>query len=158
MAVIISTTSGGADVGTTKVDFGQVSPGANATANLYIRNTYTNKITNARFYFAQLTSSTYDGSATAADDFTELQAWGDGGANDGVGISQDGGTNYDRLTGSTMKDDASSVQLTASATAGEIAGGGGEEVNIIEKFAVPAAEDTGGTRQWDLVFAYDFTS
>ena len=161
MALIVSTTSGGADLAGAKVDFGNVVPGSSAIRELYIRNTYTNKVTNVRFYFAQL-SGTYDGAADPATDWAELKAWGDAAATDGVFLNQNATTPaWVQLKTGSLDSDANSVALSVDsgvAVAGEIAGGGTEEAHIQEKFAVPAGEDTGGSRQWDLVIAYSYTS
>ena len=161
MALIVSTTAGGADLAGAKVDFGNVVPGASATKDLYIRNTYTNKVTDVRLYFAKL-SGTYDGAADADTDWSELVAWGNAATTDGLFLNQNASSpSWTQLKDGSLDSDANSETLSTDsgvATAGEIAGGGAEEAHIQEKFAVPADEDTGGSRQWDLVIAYSYTS
>jgi len=161
MAVIVALTQGGNDIGTDKVDFGNVVPGGESIKDLYIRNTYTNKITDVRLYFAQL-SGTYDGDADASSDWSELLAWGDAASTDGLFLNQNAGSPaWTQLKTGSLDNDSNSVALSTDsgvANAGEIAGGGTEEAHIQEKIVAPANEDTGGSRQWDLVIAYSYTS
>lgn len=157
MALIVSLTSGGADL-TTKVDFGDIAVGASSVQDLYIRHDYTNKITDVTLFFGQL-SGTYDGNFDAATDWNELISWGDSAATDGVFLSQDAGTTFTQLKTGSLDTQVNGQTLATSSgvsTLGEIAPT--EEAHVQVKVAVPAGEDTGGTREFDFKVYYLYTS
>jgi len=163
MALIVSLASGGADVGSTKIDYGDITVGNSGQQTLYMRNTYNNNITNVTLYFAE--AATYTGNASAALDFAELQDWASatpddstGNVGNGLMLSQDGGSNYSQLKLGTLDSQANGEAISGGATPGEIAGGGTEELSSLYKVAVPAGEADGGERDFDLNIYYRYTS
>ena len=158
MALIVSETSGGADVGTTKIDFGNIPVGADVTKDLYISHNYNNKITDVTLFFGQL-SGTYDGDFDATTDWNELLSWGDNAVTDGAFLSQDSGSSFAQLKTGSLDAQANGVTVATSSgvsVAGEIATG--EESHQQVKIHVPAGEDTGGVREFDFKVYYLYTS
>jgi len=158
MALIVSLTSGGADIGSNKVDFGDIAVGADVTRDLYVRHDYTNKISDVTLFMGQL-SGIYDGDFDAATDWAELLAWGDGAATDGAFLSQDAGSTFTQLKTGSLDSQANGQTVATSsgvATAGEI--GTSEESHQQVKIHVPVGEDTGGVREFDFKAYYLYTS
>ena len=145
-----------------------INNGSNSTDHLYIRHDGVNKITSCGFYI-QAYSGVYAGGASAADDYTELLSWG-AGDTEGFLINQDllGGWAAGYVSHKTGQGtaaapitlDSDSIIGGASLGDGEIEGSdiGAEESHIMVKIAVPAAESTAGTRQFDQCLAYTYTS
>jgi hypothetical protein len=182
VSITWSSTAGGA--GIASLNHGTSANGNNTTAQeIFIRHNGVNPITACGFYFAQKSGS-YTGSATAADDFTEMIAWGDD--NDtadfgGIQINMDkegsfsGGstwgmseaqkTSVDNLkftvrtgVGNSL---ANAVTLsekmgTGMTTNGEIPAS--TNVSFQLRIKVPSSENVAGTRQFDQVLKYTYTS
>lgn len=185
MAVSItwSTTAGG--TGITSVSHGTSVNGGNTTAQqLYLRHDGLNPITACAFYFAQKSGS-YTGSATAADDFTELLAWGDevavddfggiqvnmdaegsfsGGATWGMSESQKTSVDGYKFTARTGTADSNSnavvlsEKMSASMSTNGVIPAGVQDATFQIRVLVPTAEDTAGTRQFDQVLKFTYTS
>jgi len=150
----------------TSVSWGNIQNGDEATAkDVYFWHDGTEKITNCQLYI-QPFSGTYNGSASAQDDYNELIAWGDGASDEGFLLNQN------TENGSSSYQTHNSSQGTASApftlsrnavigaggagTAGEL--DAGETAHIQVKIKVPSGEDTAGTRQFDQCLKYTYTS
>jgi len=155
MALIVSLTSGGADIGTTPIDLGDIAVGADSTKDIYIRHDYTNKITDVTLFFGQKTG-TYSGDFDAATDWAEVVGWGDNASTDGMFLSQDNGSTFTQLKTGSLDAQANGVLVSNTATVGEIAAG--EESHQQIKCHIPSGEDTGGVRQLDINIYYLYTS
>lgn len=178
--VIWSLTNGG-DAISTNLDYGlTLSNGQTGSSQtLYLRHDGTNPITDVGLFVRQY-SATYTGDATAATDFSELLAWGDGSASEdfgGLQINQDATGGFpsgswpafpdsDIGEGSTFRTGVGDSELNAislstatGATAAEtLQVGSTPNVRFATRIKVPTSEDTTGIRQWDLVIKYTFTS
>jgi hypothetical protein len=146
-----------------------------------------NSITNCAFYLAQY-SGAYSGGSSAANDYNELLAWGDGADDDAFGgyainMNATGSFANWATRGTNPYSDYSLVFNTSAnhgadadnafPTAAEMKGGGGGTDGVIEANApngygldyrfkcrvqVPTDEDTAGKRQFDLTLRYTYTS
>ena len=185
MAVSITWSSTAGGVGITSVSHGSATNGANTTAQqIFVRHDGTNPITACAFYFAQKSGS-YTGGFTATTDFAELLAWGDGAtanAFGGVQINMDsegsfsGGATWDmsqsqktsvdglKFTVRTSTGDATGTAVTLSEKMSTSMSTNGTLPNAVTnasfqiRLKVPTDEDTAGTRQFDQVLKYTFTS
>ncbi len=152
-----STPAGGAI--TPPNDLGDIGNGKNATDDIYIRHNGANKITACGF-FIQAYSGSYTGGATAAADYSELLEWGGrAGPTPPVGgfyIAQDSPT----WTYAVHKTGQGTVTVPIALSCGSVAAEiqNTEEVHIKIKVAVPSDEDTAGTRQFDQVLKFTYTS
>lgn len=185
MAVLItwSTTAGGA--GITNVNHGTSANGSNTSAQqVYIRHDGVNEITGCAFYFAQKSGS-YTGSFTASTDFNELLAWGDGNtasAFGGVQINMDaegsfsGGATWGMSeaqktstdgykftlrtgTGDNISNAVTlSEKMSASMSVNGTIPAGVNTATFQIRVKVPTDEDTAGTRQFDQVLKYTYTT
>lgn len=167
VAIIWSETTGGAAIAGDLV-WANINNGANDTDELFITHDGAEKITSCAFYI-QAYSGAYSGGDSAANDYTELMSWG-AGDTEGFLINQDHltappGSYVSHKTGRgtaavpiTLESD--SIVGGASLGNGEIEGSdtGTEESHIKVKIAVPAAESTAGTRQFDQCIAFTYTS
>ncbi len=158
MALIVSLTSGGSDIGTTPIDLGDIAVGADSTEDIYISHDYTNKISDVTLFNGQKTG-TYGGDFSAATDWAEILGWGDNAATDGIFLSQDSGSTFTQLKTGSLDSQTNGVTLATSsgvAVAGEI--GPSEESHQQIKCHIPSGEDTGGIRQIDYNIYYLYTS
>lgn len=185
MAVSItwSNTAGGG--GITGVSHGSSSNGSNTTAQqVFIRHDGSNPITGCAFYFAQKSGS-YSGNDTAAGDFAELLAWGDGATANAFGGVQinmnaegsfDGGSTWGMsesqktsvdgykftLRTGTADNTSNAVTLSEKMSASMSTNGtipnGVTDASFQIRIKIPTDEDTAGTRQFDQVLKYTYTS
>jgi len=164
VSITWSETSRGA-ASSAPLDWGNIGNGENSTDDLYIRHDGSEKIYDCVFYIQAYTGS-YTGGASAAADYSELIGWGDGDDTEGFLINQthltaSPGTYVTHKTGQgtaaapiTLLDDI--IIDGPGAADGEIASG--EEGHIKVKIAVPSGENVAGTRQFDQVLKYTYTS
>jgi len=180
MAVNISFASTNGGVAITSLNSGDVANGEDTVANqLYLSHDGANSITDVGIYVREY-SGTYTGAATAAADLAELLNWGDTSTLEGFGglhfnflatttYPSSGWPSYTSKSpagGETVRTgvgdseaNAISLPITTGATAeGEIQTGSSPDVRFKLKFAIPAAEDTVGIRQLDIVLRYTYTS
>lgn len=146
------------------LNWGNINVGANSTGDIFISHNGTEKIYDCSFYIAAYSGS-YVGGADPATDLAELQAWGDAG--DGFAINQDltGGfgtgtwvthtTSAGTVSVPIMLDKDSQISGPGSAD-GEIAVSVKHHVKL--RITVPSSEDTAGTRMFDQVFKFTYTS
>lgn len=148
------------------IDSGEIPTGESGSSldEVWIRHTGTNKITNCAFYIQAYTGS-YTGGASASDDYNELITWGNDSATDGFLIDQetfDGTETFvTHKTGqgtsvAPITLDGKSESPSGGGTNGEIAASADHKIQF--KITVPSAEDTAGTRQFDQVLKYTYTS
>jgi hypothetical protein len=181
VSVTWSITSGG--VSATSFDEGSAANGSTTDATtIYIRHDGVNPITNCRLYIVP--KLTYTGDFTSADDFSELLEAGDGStANTFGGIqlnfdatgSFSGGSTWDMSHTQKTSSDALKYtvrtgvgdspangillpsEMSASMTTdGEIPAGVNAAFQI--RLKVPTAEDTLGTRQFDMILKFTATT
>jgi hypothetical protein len=185
MAVLItwSSTAGGGAI--SNVNHGSISNGTNTTEQqVFVRHDGLNSITAAGFYFAQKSGS-YTGTFTAAGDFTEIVGWGDGvAANDfgGIQVNMDSeGTFSGGATWGMSESQKTSVDGLKYTVRTGVANSLGNKVLLSEKMSTsmsvdgilpaavnnasfqlrikaPTSETTTGTRQFDQVLSYTYTS
>jgi len=177
--VIWSYTNGGTAI-SDLINHGNIANGNTSTAKtIYLRHDGASEITNVGVYIRQY-SGTYNGDATAASDFAEIIAWGDNSASntfggihinwDAVGAfpaaswplynDKDPSNGFTHRTG-VGDSEGNAVTIptaTGATTAGEIEAGASPNVRFQLRVQVPTAEDTTGTRQFDQVIRYSFTS
>jgi hypothetical protein len=168
--IIWSATSGGASI--TEKDLSNIENGSESTEQeIYIRHTGVNPITSVGLYINAF-SETYEGDATAADDLSEILAWGNNSTVNsfgGVLVSFNGSTwpTYnsksptDAFVHRTGVGDSASnaVTLSAAATgadAGIIAASANAHFHM--KVKIPSNEDVTGVRQFEHVLTYAYTS
>lgn len=185
MAVSITWSATAGGTGITSVSHGTSVNGANTTAQqLFLRHDGLNPITACAFYFSQKSGS-YTGSATAPGDFAELLAWADASAADdfgGIQINMDAeggfsggatwgmsqsqktsvdGFKFTARTG-TADSNANAVVLSEKMSASMVSNGvipaGVQDATFQVRVKVPTAEDTAGTRQFDQVLKFTYTS
>ena len=145
-----------------------INNGSSTVDDLYISHDGDEKIYSCGFYI-QAYSGVYAGGDSAANDYTELLGWGAADI-EGFLINQDllglwaaGYTSHKTGRGTVTMPitlDSDSIVGGASLGDGEIEGAvlGAEEAHVMVKIAVPAAETTAGTRQFDQVLAFTYTS
>ena len=142
-------------------DLGDIGNGSNATDDIYIRHNGANKITACGF-FIQAYSGSYTGGATAAADYSELLEWGGrAGPTPPVGgfyIDQDPGGPLTEYKVHKTGQGTVTVPITLSCGSVGTEIQAAEEVHIKVKVAVPSDEDTAGTRQFDQVLKFTYTS
>lgn len=169
----------------TSLDEGSLSAGSNTTAQtVFLRHNAVNPITSCGFFFTQK-SGVYSGSVAAPDDFTELISWGDdstvngfggiqvnmdainsftGGATWGMSSSQKTSVDNLKFTARTGVADKSinAVTLSKNMSSGMSVDGtipaGVTDVRFQIRVKVPVSEGTLGTRQFDQVLKFSFTS
>jgi hypothetical protein len=166
--IIWAESAQGAEI-TSDLSWGNISNGSSSDDQLYIRHNGTAKITACEFYIQAYTGS-YTGGASASDDYTELIAWGDGDDAEGFLIDQNTENGAEDFQTHKTSQGTSTTAFSLSrntiigaggaGTEGEIEGSvvGAEEAHIQARIAVPAAEDTAGTRQFDQCLSYTYTS
>lgn len=184
VSIVWSLTNGGSAI-SGSTDLGNLSNGANTTAKeIFIRHNGSNSITSAGIFIREF-SGTYLGARTAAADFTEILAWGDGTTANSFGglqinMKRDQPSNtFDTAAwptysskapssgkGNTFRtgvgdDESNPITILSStgATAnGTIQAGSTPNVSFQLRIAVPSEEDTLGIRHFETVLTYSFTS
>ncbi len=171
VAITWSASQGGSAI-TPPLSWGSIGNGANSIDELFITHDGLEKITSCGYYIQAYTGS-YTGTFDAATDYAELLAWGAGDPAEGFLINQThlaagGGPPGTYVTHKTGQGTAAvPIELNkftivggASLDDGEIEGitTGIEESHIKVKIAVPAAESSAGTRQFDQCIAFTYTS
>lgn len=184
----VSKTVSGANVndtlsgGSTGVDLGTVANGAfSNTTNLFVKHDGAQKITGLSYYIQSFTG-TYGGNYTASADYAKLLALGDAGTPAGLQVdevwnsSPNFQTFYQVKTGNAdsfanrrvvpttaMSRNNSGTEVGATTpVAGEVGPTGntviGDRAHVRERISIPSAEVDGGIRQFDAVFAYNYTT
>lgn len=170
--------------GSTGVDIGTVTNGqVSSTKELIIRHDGVSKITGLSYY-SQVFTGTYGGDYSAAADFAKLLAWGDKSPTryglqfeETWNAGSPFGSPYNVYTGagdsyanrrtmqaSSMSYESSGSEADPSApVAGEINVASnkttaGNRAHLKQRVYVPGDETAGGKRQFDLVFAYFYTT
>jgi hypothetical protein len=166
--------------GGTGVDLGTVANGATTSGqNLFVKHDGTQKITGLSYYI-QAYSGTYGGNYTAAGDYAKLKSLGDG--SDGYQVcevwneSPTFTTLFQVATGAgdsfaarrtvpttaMIYNNAGAEAAASSPVAGEVGPSGntvlGSFAKLRERIKIPGAEVDGGYRQFDVVFAYNYTT
>lgn len=148
---------------------------------LYLRHDGADSVTDMAFYIDEYDGA-YIGDATAAADYTELKDWGDAVTSPAFGglqinqnaigafpsaswplfnshISGDGfGYVFNSNQGSTSLNAISLLPESGAIAEGELQDGVAPDVRVQLRLAVPDDEDTTGVRQFNLKWAYTFTS
>lgn len=143
--------------------WGTIQTGESSTDDIYIRHDGSEKIYDCTFYIAAY-SGIYSGGATALDDYNELLAWGDGG--NGFSINQDCTNTFPagswQVHSSTSGTISTPITLDGDSRVGGAGPDGeiatGEEHHIKVRVSVPSSEDTPGTRMFDQVIQFTYTS
>jgi hypothetical protein len=179
VSLIFSSTNGGASI-TSPLDHGDSVNGATTTAQeIFLRHDGANNITSVGLYLKAY-SGTYTGSATAAGDFAEIIGWADQNTATtfgGVHINwlatssyptsawpvytsktPTGGIAFRSGTGDSAGTLITLPITTGAVLAGVIQPGSSPNVRFDMKVQVPDAEDTVGTRLFDLAVQYTYTS
>jgi len=136
-------------------DWGALAAGsASSPVQLYLRHDGENPITNCGFYLRPVQEG-YTGSNSPLEDYQELLSWGDD--DKGVLLSFDSITYYphDNTSG---KDPSNAIELPSGSI------GAGAESMVYLKLSIPVSIGSppvpvaAGTRQFDHVFRYSYTS
>lgn len=167
VAVILSRMSSGQAItdvlkgANSGINHGNVANGEETyPEDIYISHDGSNEITDCKFYCQQFTGI-YEGGQTAALDFDELKAWGDGLVSDSflIDVDHDGVYEYNLRTGQ-MDEEVNAVNLddaSAGGTNSDDIGVAGE-AHIKLKIVVPSTESVPGVRQLDFLMKYSYTS
>ncbi len=178
--LVWSLTNGGTSI--TSTNHGSADNGAATTVQtLYLRHDGVNQITSAALYVKPYTGS-YTGAASAAADFAEIVAWGDGATATSFGgflINQDATGSFPSgvwpvwnskspTYGSVIRTGVGNSSANANAITlssrtgctsdGVVQVGSSPNVRFQCKVVVPVDEDTVGARQLDMALLYSYTS
>lgn len=182
IAITWSATNGGAAI-SEPLDHGQGGNGDTLTAqDVYISHNAVNPITLCKFYIGAY-SGTYSGNFAAATDLAELLSWGDGGSTDNFGgfqINMDATGSFATSwpvygTKGAVTDlavacrtgvgdsAANGIQLNTAmsaemSVAGTIPNGMTNWPHFKSRIHIPQAEGVVGTRQFDQVMRYTYTT
>ncbi len=170
--------------GSSGIDIGTVTNGqTSSTKELYIRHDGTTKITGLSFYL-QTYTGTYGGDYSAAADYAKILAWGDKSPtryglqfeetwnagtpfispyNVYTGVGDSYANRRTMQVGSMSYENSGSEADPSSPIAGEINVTAnkttyGNRAHLKQRMYVPGDETAGGKRQFDLVFAYFYTT
>ncbi len=179
VGIVWSTTNGGDAVSTT-IDHGDKTNGETSTyQEVFLRHTGVNPITSCQLYIRPV-SDGYSGDVTALDDFAEVISWGDGAvANDfgGFHVNMNAAGSYPSAAWPTLSSksptngfccrtgvgdsSANAVTITTAtgaSSSGTIQAGSAPNVRFACRVVIPTSEDTVGTRQWEQILLYSYTS
>lgn len=179
VTLIFSSTNGGASI-TSPLDHGDSANGATTTAEeIFLRHDGANNITNVGLYLRAYSGS-YTGTATATGDFAEIISWADQTTTAGFGgvhinwlatssyptsawpvytsKSPTGGVAIRSGIGDSSTTLITLPTTTGATSAGVIPTSAAPNVRFKMRIEVPDNEDTVGTRLFDMVVQYTYTS
>jgi hypothetical protein len=178
VAITWSATQGGGALSEPRNHGSAAAGNTLAAQQIYLWHDGDNQITNCRFYISQYSGS-YTGGASAAADFTELLAWGDGATLAAFGGFQ---VNMDKVgafpsgawptfsskqpsngsafyTGvGNLVDNAILLPTAMGLTSPGVLQTGTPDVAFQCRVHIPSAEGTLGIRQFDQKLRYTYTS